>query len=121
MSRIPVKPFLIQKNDEGSYRLTVPPKPPVRQYWSATTYDFATHALIRGTVHSSRSSQTVGLKARPDGAVEIVFGPRPRPEQETNWIPTAVGIRFEVLFRFYGPEKPLFDKTWILPDIEKAS
>jgi hypothetical protein len=25
----------------------------------------------------------------------------------------------EVLFRLYGPEKPLFDKTWKLPDIEK--
>jgi hypothetical protein len=24
-----------------------------------------------------------------------------------------------VLFRFYGPEKALFDKTWKLPDIEK--
>src|SRR5215813_4421561 len=22
------------------------------------------------------------------------------------------------MFRFYGPEKPLFDKTWKLPDIE---
>jgi len=25
-----------------------------------------------------------------------------------------------VVFRFYGPEKPLFDKTWKLPDIEKV-
>jgi len=24
------------------------------------------------------------------------------------------------LFRFYGPENPLFDKTWVLPDIEKV-
>jgi hypothetical protein len=23
------------------------------------------------------------------------------------------------MFRFYGPEKPLFDKTWKLPDIEE--
>jgi hypothetical protein len=23
-----------------------------------------------------------------------------------------------VLFRFYGPEKAVFDKTWKLPDIE---
>jgi len=28
--------------------------------------------------------------------------------------------KFEVLFRFYGPEKPLFDKTWKLPDIDQA-
>jgi hypothetical protein len=39
--------------------------------------------------------------------------------KESNWIPTSAGRKFEVLFRFYGPEKPLFDKTWKLLDIEK--
>ena len=29
--------------------------------------------------------------------------------------------QFEVLFRLYGPEKPFFDKTWKLPDIEKIT
>jgi hypothetical protein len=33
----------------------------------------------------------------------------------------SAGGGFEVLFRFYGPKKPLFDKSWKLPDIEKAS
>lgn len=28
--------------------------------------------------------------------------------------------RFEALFRFYRPEKALFDKTWKLPDIEEV-
>jgi hypothetical protein len=37
------------------------------------------------------------------------------------WIPTSADGGFEVLFRFYGPEKPLFDKTWRLPDIERVS
>jgi hypothetical protein len=31
------------------------------------------------------------------------------------------GGKFEVLFRVYGPEKALFDKTWKLPDIEKVA
>ena len=30
-------------------------------------------------------------------------------------------LMFQALVRFYGPEKPLFDKTWVLPDIEKVS
>jgi hypothetical protein len=34
-------------------------------------------------------------------------------------VPTAEGD-FEILFRFYGPEKPLFEKTWKLPDVEKV-
>ena len=40
--------------------------------------------------------------------------------QMVRWIPTKADGQFEVLFRFCGPEKPLFDKTWKLPDIEKA-
>jgi hypothetical protein len=27
----------------------------------------------------------------------------------------------KVLFRFYGPEKPLFDKPWKLPDVERIA
>jgi hypothetical protein len=40
--------------------------------------------------------------------------------EKSNWIPTSAKGKFEVIFRFYGSEKPLFDKTWVLPDIEKA-
>ena len=32
----------------------------------------------------------------------------------------SAGGKFEVLFRFYGPEKPLFEKTWVLLDIEQV-
>jgi hypothetical protein len=37
------------------------------------------------------------------------------------WIPTISDRGFAVLFRFYGPEKPMFDKTWKLADIEKTN
>jgi hypothetical protein len=36
-------------------------------------------------------------------------------------VPTGANGQFEVLFRFYGPEKPVFDKTWALPDIERIA
>jgi len=37
-------------------------------------------------------------------------------------VPTSSNGEFEVLFRFYGPEKSLFEKkTWRLADIERAS
>jgi hypothetical protein len=106
--------------DGGStYRLTVPANAPVKQYWSATVYDRATHALIRNLRWSSRSSQTPGLQKNGDGSVDIYFGPKAPEGKESNWVPTSADGKFEVLFRFYGPEKPLFDKTWKLPDIEK--
>jgi hypothetical protein len=109
----------------SSYRLTVPANAPVRQYWSATAYDRATHALIRNQPWSSRSSQTPGLKKNADGSVTVYFGPKApgaTGDAESNWVPTSAGGQFEVLFRLYGPEKSFFDKTtWRLPDIEKVN
>jgi len=103
----------------SSYRLPVPANAPVRQYWSATVYDRSTHAPIRSARWPSRSSQTPGLQKNADGSVDIFFGPAPPAGKESNWVPTRSGAGFEVLFRFYGPEKALFEKTWKLPDIER--
>jgi hypothetical protein len=105
----------------NTYRLTIPANAPVRQYWSATVYDRATHALIREMPRSGRSSQSPGLRANADGSVEIWFGPRASAGKESNWVPTDANGQFEVLFRFYGPEKSVFDKTWALPDIERIA
>ncbi|HUL97453.1 MAG TPA: DUF1254 domain-containing protein [Usitatibacter sp.] len=107
---------------EGSktYVLTVPANAPVRQYWSATVYDRSTHAPIRNARWPSRSSNTPGLAKNADGSVDIFFGPRPPDGHESNWVPTSAQGSFEVLFRFYGPEKPFFEKTWRLPDIRET-
>jgi hypothetical protein len=107
--------------DGGSaYRLSVPPNVPVRQYWSATAYDRATHGLVRDVARASRASQSPGLQVNADKSVDIYFGPSAPPAKESNWVPTKSQGEFEVLFRFYGPEKSLFEKKWRLPDIEKV-
>ena len=103
-----------------TYRINVPAKAPAKQYWSFTVYDRANHAFIRETPWTGRSSQTAGLKTNDDGTVDIYFGPEVPKGQEANWVPTKPGRAFEVLFRAYGPEKPLFDKSWILPDLENV-
>jgi hypothetical protein len=111
------------QNFDGSksYRLTVPANAPVTQYWSATVYDRATHGLIRDMPRSGRGSQSPGLQTNADGSVDIYFGPQAPAGKESNWVPTKPDGQFEVLFRFYGPGKPLFDKTWVLPDIERIA
>ena len=60
-----------------------------------------------------------GLQSNADGSVDLYFGPKAPTGKEANWIPTRADGKFEVLVRFYGPEPPLFDKTWVLPDIEE--
>ena len=110
------KPFDGNKN----YHLRVPANAPVTQYWSAVVYDRATHTLIREASSQGKSSQTEGLKINADGSVDLYFGPNAPEGYEANWSPTNPGGQFEVLFRLYGPQKPLFDKTWVLPDIEEV-
>jgi hypothetical protein len=83
-------------------------------------YDRGTHAPIRNARWPSRSSQTPGLLKNADGSVDVYFGPQAPAGKESNWIPTSPERGFEVLFRFYGPDKALFEKTWKLPDIEVA-
>jgi hypothetical protein len=51
----------------------------------------------------------------------VYFGPKAPSGEETNWVPTKAGGKFEVLFRFYGPDKSLFDKSWILTDIKQTN
>jgi len=118
--------YLMSIKDKGgqrmgngkTYRLHVPANAPVKLYWSATAYDGDTHALIRNTPWSSRASNTPGLAKNSDGSVDLYFGPTAPQGKESNWVPTSPQGSFEVLFRLYGPEKALFDKTWKLPDIE---
>jgi hypothetical protein len=99
-----------------TYRLVVPPNVPARQYWSATVYDRARHTVL-DTSRASCASNDTAVKANADGSVDVYFGPKAPAGKEANWVPTTAGRRFEVLFRLYGPEKPLFEKTWTLPDI----
>jgi hypothetical protein len=102
-----------------TYRLNVPAHAPVNQYWSATVYNRETHTLIRHAKVLSRSSQSQGLQTDTDGGVNIFFGQKAPTGKEANFVETGNGKNFEVLFRFYGPEKALFTKAWKMPDIEE--
>ena len=101
-----------------TYRLTVAANAPVKQYWSLTAYDRQTHALIRNMPRASRSSQVAELQKNADGSVDIFMGPKAPKGKETNWIPTDPKRKFELMTRLYAPTKELFDKTWVLPDVE---
>lgn len=102
-----------------TYRLHVPANVPTKQYWSATVYDRKTHALIKNMSHSSRASNATEVVKNADGSVDIYFSAKAPHGKESNWVPTDPNGQFEILFRMYGPEKALFEKTWKLGDIEK--
>jgi hypothetical protein len=58
------------------------------------------------------------VKRNKDGTTTIYFGPEAPKGKENNWLPTVKGRRFFLLFRFYGPQKGVFDGSWELNYIE---
>jgi hypothetical protein len=48
------------------------------------------------------------------------MGPDALKGKEKNWIPTVPGKAWFPYFRLYSPKKAFLDRTWVLPDIEKA-
>jgi hypothetical protein len=58
------------------------------------------------------------LKSNPDGTIDIYFGSKAPEGYESNWLPSA-GEDFFLIFRFYGPAKSIYQKTWKMPDIER--
>ncbi|MFC1833745.1 DUF1254 domain-containing protein [Thermodesulfobacteriota bacterium] len=104
----------------STYRLRVPKDTPAKDFWSAIVYSMKTKGFIDGVDRvglSSKDKKT--MKLNEDGSVDIYFAPKAPKGMESNWIPT--GEDFFLLFRLYGPDKPLFDKTWILGDVEKVN
>ena len=99
----------------------MPANPPIEQYWSVTAYDRQTHALIKNMQRASRSSQIPEMQKNADGSIDVYFGPHAPPGKETNWVPTDPARKFELMFRLYAPKKAFFDKTWVLPDVEKVA
>ncbi len=106
-------------NGTSTYRLRVSKDTPARDFWSVIVYSMKTKGFIEGRDRVGLSSKDVGkMKANADGSVDVYFAPKPPAGLESNWIPT--GEDFFLLFRLYGPEKPLFDKTWKLDDVERV-
>lgn len=102
-----------------SYRLHIPANPPAKAFWSVTAYDEATRSFFANTDRVGLGPQSPGYLVNPDGSVDVYFGPRPPKGLEKNWVATEAGKAWFGYFRFFGPTKPFFDKTWTLGDFEE--
>jgi len=101
-----------------AYKLNIPANVPVRNFWSVEVYNVETAAWFRDVERTGRDSTKPDMERNLDGSVDLYFGPKAPEGKAANWIPTQLGKRFFLLFRFYGPERAVFDKSWQLPDME---
>jgi hypothetical protein len=102
------------------YHLRVPHGVPASQFWAVTVYDLETAAFMRDSPKTEINSYQ-DLEKNADGSLEVFFSPKPPAGKESNWIYTAPGKPWIACFRFYGPEQPIHNKSWVLPDIEKLN
>ncbi|MEZ5584364.1 MAG: DUF1214 domain-containing protein [Candidatus Competibacteraceae bacterium] len=79
-----------------------------------------TKGFVEGVDRVGLSSQQIDqMTKNDDGSVDVYFAPQASEGLESNWIPT--GEDFFLLFRLYGPDKSLFEKSWTLDDVEKVN
>jgi hypothetical protein len=111
-----------QKNYlDGSktYKLTLPPNPPTKQFWSIVVYDPQTRAELQTDQRfPSISSQNPNVAKNADGSFDIYFGPSAPAGKENNSIQTVPGKGFWLALRLYGPLQPWFDQTWQPGELE---
>ena len=108
-------------NGAQQYTLRVPANVPAKQFWSATVYSNDTRYLIQNKQKIADRSSRMDLLKNDDDSVTIFFGPTAPKGKEQNWIPTNPGEGWFSYFRLYGPLEAYFDRSWVLPDIEKAA
>ena len=106
---------------KNTYRLRVPPNVPASEFWALTVYDLETEAFFRNSTQLTVNSLDKGVRKNADGSVDIYVGPKAPTGMEANWIYTPPEKNWYPWFRFYGPEKAIFDKSWKLPDIERIN
>lgn len=96
-----------------TYKLTLPPNAPAKDFWSVVLYDVQTRAMLQTDQQfPSLNSERSGVVSNTDGSVDIYFGPKAPAGKEKNWIQTVPGKGFWLILRLYGPLEPWFDKTW---------
>lgn len=106
-------------NGRDTYRLTVPADTPAKDFWSVIVYSMKSKGFVEDVDRVGLSSlELPNMQKNADGSVDIYFAPTAPKDMATNWIPT--GEDFFLLFRLYGPDKALFEKTWTLGDVTKV-
>ncbi len=104
-----------------NYTLHVPPDAPAELFWSLTLYEVNSRDVIHNKYKVTDKSSRQDIITNADGSVDLYFGPKePKGNKKKNWIPTEPGRAFFAMLRLYSPKQAFMDRTWVLPDVEKA-
>lgn len=106
---------------DRSYTFTIPAGDrPVRElgFTSVTLYDMDGYFVDNTDRIYKVGDRDHGLVLDADGSLTITVSPD-RPEQAANWLPSARGEDFYLMFRGYLPTEPLLDGSYVLAPVER--
>ena len=102
-----------------TYKIHLPPNPPVKDFWALTLYDTQTRSQLQTDQQfPTLGSQTEGVQKNADGSYDIYFAPNPPKGKEGNWLQTIPGKSWWLALRMYGPLQPWIDQSWRPGEIE---
>ena len=102
-----------------TYKLHMPPNPPVKDFWAVTMYDTQTRSQLQTDQQfPTLGSQTKGLEKNADGSYDIYFGPKPPKGHAGNWLQSIPAKSWFIALRMYGPLQPWIDQSWRPGEIE---
>jgi len=102
-----------------AYKLHLPPKVPVNDFWAVTVYDTQTRSMLQTEqLFPTIGSNNEGIEQNADGSYDVYFGPKPPEGKENNWLETIPGKSWFAILRMYGPLEAWINKTWRPGEIE---
>ncbi len=102
-----------------TYKVTLPPNVPAKDFWAFTLYDTQTRSMLQTSqLFPTVGSQTEGLKKNSDGTYTVYFGPKAPAGFEKNWLETVPGKSWFVALRLYGPGEAWIEKKWRPGEVE---
>lgn len=101
--------------------MTLPPNPPVDDFWAFTLYDAQTRSMLQTdqplpSIDSIQNDPALSA----DGSIDIYFAPEPPEGQEANGIQTLPGKSWFVILRMYGPRQEWLDGLHVPGEVTRV-
>ncbi|MEP4076324.1 DUF1214 domain-containing protein [Haloferula sp.] len=106
-------------NGSHDYTITIPADVPAKRFWSMLTYATKDGTYIRESDRIGIASNEEDIVKNKDGSTTLTWSSNSEGKQ--NCMPVIAGEEFFLLFRLYGPEEAFFDKSFVLPDVQRVT
>lgn len=100
------------------YTVTLPPNPPMKQFWSFMVYDNQSRGILSTNQISGGFDSREDVVMNNDGSVTVTFSAK-KPKGKSNWVQTLPDKGFFVMYRMYSPTKDWHDRKYMIGDLIK--